>query len=195
MRFKEMPEFKKYIVGIEFSDKRPSECHRVIYNYYKSLLNGKNYFLGQFSIKKNSNYYGIIFGSNNHLGLKKFLDAAWKIDPHTGETNHDIDGDPIRYGQTALDLFGTGSQDQIKKLVVFENELIKFLENPQSNGNIYRFALEKGICTAKTNEILRELENKAFLTFTGAERRKGAFYLDYQPIKKIFIQSKWQQQK
>jgi len=197
MRFKEVPEFQKYIdiQKLEFSDKRPSECHRVIYNYYKSFLGGKNYFLGQFSIKKNSNYYGIIFGSNNHLGLKKFLDAAWKIDPHTGETNHDIDGDPIRYGQTTMDLFGTGSQDQIKKLVVFENELIKFLENPQSNGNIYRFALEKGISIAKTNEILRSLENRSFLTFTGPERRKGGFYLDFQPTKEIFIQAKWQQQK
>ena len=88
-----------------------------------------------------------------------------------------------------------GSQDQIKKLVVFENELIKFLENPQSNGNIYRFALEKGISIAKTNEVLRSLENRSYLTFTGTERRKGAFYLDFQPQKEIFIKAKWQQQK
>jgi three-Cys-motif partner protein len=194
MRFKEMPEFKKYIENIEFSEKKPSECHRVIYEYYKSKLNGKDYFLGQFSIKKNSNYYGIIFGSNNHLGLKKFLDAAWKIDPHTGETNHDIDGDPIRHGQTTLDLFGDGTQNQVKKLVVFENELKKFLEYRKSNKDIYRFALEKGICISKTNDILRSLEQKNLITFFG-ERRKGAFYLDNTPDKKIYIQTVWQQPK
>lgn len=194
MRFKEMPEFKKYIHNIEFTDKKPSDCHRVIYDYYKSMLKGKEYFLGQFSIKKNSNYYGIIFGSNNHLGMKKFLDAAWKIDPHTGETNHDIDRDPIRYGQITMDLFGDGNQNQVKKLVSFENELLKFLEIVRTNEDIYRFALENGICISKTNDILRSLEQKNCITLIG-DRRKGAYYLDLKPVKKIFIQSKWQQLK
>jgi ribosomal protein S25 len=158
------------------------------------MLKGKEYFLGQFSIKKNSNYYGIIFGSNNHLGMKKFLDAAWKIDPHTGETNHDIDGDPIRYGQITMDLFGDGTQNQIKKLVSFENELLKYLENVKTNEDIYRFALENGICISKTNDILRSLEQKNCITLIG-DRRKGAYYLDLNPVKKILIQSKWLQLK
>lgn len=191
MRFKDQPEFQQYISRerLDFNDKKPSECHRVVFNYYKSLLDSKNYYLGQFSIKKNSNIYGVIFGSNHILGLRKFLDAAWDIDPHTGETNHDIDDDPIRTGQTSLDLFGTGTQDKVKKLVAFENDLLVFLKSPQSNRNVYIFALEKGISIGKAIEILKSLEKDEKLTFGGNERRKNAYYLDFNHDKKITIQS------
>ncbi len=192
MRFKEQPEFQKYIniEKLDFSEKQPAHCHRIIFNYYKSILGNKDYFLGQFSIKKDSNFYGVIFGSNHHLGLKKFLDVAWKIDPHTGETNHDIDDDPIRTGQTTLDFFGTGTTNKVKKLAGFENELILFLKSQKSNSNIYIFALEKGISISKTNSILKELEIQGKLKFSGDNRQKGGFYLDYDHEKKIMIQAK-----
>ena len=192
MRFKEQPEFQKYINSekLDFSEKQPAHCHRIIFNYYKSILGRKDYFLGQFSIKKDSNFYGVIFGSNHHLGLKKFLDVAWKIDPHTGETNHDIDDDPIRTGQITLDFFGTGTTNKVKKLAGFENELLLFLKSPQTNRNIYTFALEKGISISKTNSILNELESQGKLKFFGDNRQKGGFYLDYDHEKKIMIQTK-----
>jgi len=191
-RFKEQPEFQAYIDSekLDFSENRPSECHRVVFNYYKALLNNKNYFLGQFSIKKNSNIYGVIFGSNHPLGLRKFLDAAWKIDPHTGETNHDIDDDSIRQGQTSFDFFGTGIQDKVKKLVAFENELLIFLTKEQTNRNVYIFALEKGISISKSLEILKSLEKKDRLSFSGDKRQKGAYYLDYDHEKHILIKIK-----
>ncbi|MDD4993027.1 MAG: three-Cys-motif partner protein TcmP [Paludibacter sp.] len=191
-RFKEHPGFAAYLDSskLDFSESRPVECHRVIFNYYKSLLNGKKYFLGQFSIKKNSGIHGVIFGSSHPFGLEKFLSAAWKIDPHTGETNYDIDEDHIRTGQLSLDLDGTGNQDKIKKLAAFENELINFLKTAQTNQSIYIFALERGVSISKTNEILSGLEKANKLLFSGDDRRKGAFYLDYNHVKKINIQSK-----
>jgi len=191
-RFKEHPGFKTYIDNekLDFSESRPAECHRVIYNYYKSLLNGKRYFLGQFSIKKNNNIHGVIFGSSHPLGLEKFLNAAWKIDPHTGETNYDIDEDHIRVGQLSMDLFETGNPDKIKKLASFEEELINFLKIAQSNQSIYIFALERGICLSKAREVLSSLEKANRLIFSGDNQQKGAFYLNYNPEKKIYIQSK-----
>jgi len=192
MRFKDQPEFQAYIATnkMDFSFSRPSECHRVIYKYYKSMLDGRPYFLGQFSIKKDSNYYGLIFGSNHHLGIKKFLDVAWKIDPHTGETNHDIDVDPIRGGLLEFDFEGTGSVNRTKKLTAFERDLVDFLEIPRNNKSIYIFALENGICISKTNEILKNLEKSSKLAFTGDARRKGGFYLDFNHAKTIYIQIK-----
>ena len=191
-RFKEHPGFTAYLDSskLDFSESRPVECHRVIYNYYKSLLYGKKYFLGQFSIKKNNSIHGVIFGSSHPFGLEKFLSAAWRIDPHTGETNYDIDEDHIRTGQLSMDLFETGAPDKIKKLAAFEEDLIYFLKTEQSNQSIYIFALEKGISIPKTNEILSNLEKNNRLLFKGDERRKSAFYLKYDPEKKIIIQSK-----
>lgn len=192
MRFKDQPEFQTYIATnrMSFSDSRPAECHRVIYKYFKTMLDSPQYFLGQFSIKKDSNYYGLIFGSNHPLGIRKFLDVAWKIDPHTGETNHDIDDDPVRSGLLEFDFEGTGRTNRIKKLTAFESDLINFMGIPRTNKSIYIFALENGISIPKTNEVLRNLEKSSNLAFTGDPRQKSSYYLDYKPTKTIYIQAR-----
>lgn len=191
VRFKDHPSFRAYIEteNIEFTDQKPAACHRTIHQYYTKFTKS-NYFLGQFSIKKGTNYYGLIFGSNNHLGMKKFLDVAWKIDPHTGDANHDIDGDKIRSGQLTIDFDGANTVNTVKKLVLFEEDLLNFLQEYRSNKSIYKFSLEKGIKIEKTNKILKKLENYGKLEFGGAMRRKGAFYLYMDADKEILIKAK-----
>jgi three-Cys-motif partner protein len=186
-RFKELPEFKKYINdnNIDFSDSKPTQCHRVVYQYFKRMVNKESYFLGQFSIKKGNNVYGLIFGSNSHLGMNKFLKVAWKIDPHTGEANHDIDEDPIRTGQLSFN-FDVGA-NQIKKLFSYEQNLLEFLAKPKQNIELYVYSLEQGISISKTIEILKRLENERKILVEGRDRQKGAFYLDYHPTKQISI--------
>jgi three-Cys-motif partner protein len=189
-RFKELPEFKKYIDDnqIDFSDTKPTQCHRVVFQYFKRLVNKEPYFLGQFSIKKGSNVYGLIFGSNSHLGMRKFLDVAWKMDPFTGEANHDIDDDSIRTGQLSLNF--DNSANKIKKLYFYEQNLMEFLRNPKLNKEVYVYSLEQGVNIPKTNEILRRLEKEQRIIAEGQDRQKGAFYLDYNPDKQIKIRIK-----
>jgi len=189
-RFKELPEFKKYIDdnNIDFSESKPTQCHRVVYEYFKRMVNKEPYFLGQFSIKKGNNVYGLIFGSNSHLGMRKFLTVAWKMDPHTGEANHDIDDDPIRIGQLSFDF--DASANKIKKLYSYELNLIEYLITPRLNRELYVYSLEQGISITKTIEILKHLENEGKLSIEGLDRQKGAFYLDYNPSKQIKINSK-----
>lgn len=189
-RFKELPEFKKYIAenNIDFSDTKPTHCHRVVFQYFKKMVTKEPYFLGQFSIKKGPNVYGLIFGSNSHLGMRKFLDAAWKMDPFTGEANHDIDEDPIRIGQLSLDY--DNSANKVKKLYFYEQCLIDFLRVSKHNKEVYVYSLEQGINIPNTNEILKRLEKEGKLMIEGKDRQKGAFYLDYNPAKQIEIKSK-----
>jgi len=188
-RFKEQPEFLKYLdtLKIEFDTESPYTCHREVFNYFKSLIGNRRYFMGQFSIRKNANIYGVIFGSNHPLGLKKFLDVAWKLDTHTGETNFNIDNDSVRTGQILLDFENDGKVNKIKKLVAYEIELVEFLKTERSSSEIYIFSIEKGISIKKTNEILRNLEHNNRLSFQGEIRRKGGFYLEFDPKKKIKI--------
>lgn len=189
-RFKELPEFKKYIDDnkIDFAETKPTQCHRVVFQYFKKLVDKESYFLGQFSIKKGPNVYGLIFGSNSHLGMRKFLDVAWKMDSYTGEANHDIDDDPIRSGQLSLDFDSTANK--IKKLYFYEQNLLDFLRIPKLNNEVYVYSLEQGINIPKTNEILKRLEKEGFLLIEGKDRQKGAFYLDYNPDKQIKIRTK-----
>ncbi len=191
-RFRNQPEFLKYLNNqrIDFDGSTPYQTHRIVFDYFKSLIgNDKKYYLGQFSIKKNANIYGVIFGSAHPLGLRKFLDVAWKIDPYTGETNFDIDRDPIRFGQQSFDFEGDGSNSKVKKLLAYEKDLIDFLKPGRSNYEIFLYSIENGVSISKTNQVLKHLENNEKLEFAGDHRRKGAFYLNYKHKKQIKIYS------
>lgn len=93
-RFKDHPYTKQYIdtSKIPFENIKPKEIHRAVAKYFKSLIpDGKEYYLHHFSIKKGTNYYGLIFGSNHTLGMEKFLKVCWKHDKLSGEANYNID--------------------------------------------------------------------------------------------------------
>jgi three-Cys-motif partner protein len=101
-RFKENKEFNQYIRlnRKEFDENKPYHCHRVVFDYYKSLIpDNHEYYLSPFSIKKDKNIYGLIFGSNHTLGIEKFLKVCWDINPQTGDANFDIDNEKIDYDQ------------------------------------------------------------------------------------------------
>lgn len=95
-RFKDIDSVKKYIDTSCFEDDKmkPKECHRVIANYFESLIPlSKEYYLHHFTIQKGSNYYGLIFGSHHTLGMEKFLKVCWKYDSLAGESNCNINDD------------------------------------------------------------------------------------------------------
>lgn len=191
-RFAEQPEFQQYLIkeNLSFDDTKFSHSHRMIFNYYKSMIPpDKEYYLGQFSIKKNNNYYGLIFGSNHPLGLEKFLENAWKIDPITGDANFDIDGDPIRTGKVSI----FDDLNIPKKLTLYQNNLLEWLgESGKDNKEIYFFSLENGIAKSKSNLLLKNLEKEGKIIVketNNPKRRKGDFYLDYKPKFKLKLKS------
>ncbi|RMG19061.1 MAG: hypothetical protein D6730_22170, partial [Bacteroidetes bacterium] len=157
-RFREHESFKKYleVEKIDFEGKSYFQCHRVILDYYKSLIpENYEYYLAPFSIKKNSNIFGLIFGSSHPLALEKFLAAAWKIDKLRGEANYDIDKDRINPATPSLfPEFNTP-----KKLQVFEEELTNQIlqRNLLSNYDVYLFGLTNGFLPKHVNTIIRKL--------------------------------------
>ncbi|MBI5208127.1 MAG: three-Cys-motif partner protein TcmP [Candidatus Firestonebacteria bacterium] len=78
----------------EFNNKPYSDIHRTILEYYKKQLpvNSQTK-LYPFTIKKNQNIYGLIFGTKHVLGIEKFLRIAWDKNSINGEANFDIDED------------------------------------------------------------------------------------------------------
>lgn len=89
-RFQDSEVVKAYLKNrnVEFDDTKPKECHRVIANYFRSLVpSTKEYYIHHFTIKNQSNYYGLIFCSNHSFGMEKFLKVCWKHDTLSGEAN------------------------------------------------------------------------------------------------------------
>lgn len=89
-RFQTHPVMQKYFTAnnINFDLSNRRQCHRVVADYYKSLIPLEyEYYIHHFTIKKGSNYYGLIFGTGHTLGMEKFLKVCWDEDKLAGESN------------------------------------------------------------------------------------------------------------
>jgi len=152
-RFKTIPAVQKYFSeeNITFDDTKPKECHRVIANYFRGLVpQNKEYYLHHFTIKKGSNYYGLIFGSNHSFGMEKFLKVCWKHDVYAGESNCNMFDD---YGPNTLffTIEDTNKKEEIRNSLKKEilsgkinNNLtgLKFVINNGGLGNLYLEVIE-----------------------------------------------------
>lgn len=118
-RFKELPAVAAYFDNnkISFDESQPKECHRVITDYFRSLIpDNKEYYLHSFTIQKGTNYYGLIFGTNHSLGMEKFLKVCWQEDNQAGESNCNINNDYER-GTLFYDEKTSRKKELVSKLI------------------------------------------------------------------------------
>jgi three-Cys-motif partner protein len=153
-RFTDHPQIKKYIALKGVSPSSYYQIHRMVLEYYRSLIpKGKEYYLVPFSIKKGANVYGLIFGTGHLLGIDKFVKQCWKIDPQTGDSNFDIDQDNIDPAQQSL------FPEKPKKVQAFEMDLAsKILQRKlESNKDIFRYTVTNGFTSGHARKVLRDL--------------------------------------
>lgn len=153
-RFGNSEEFQKYLkINKEsFENVKPFHAHRIVFEYYKSLIDN-NYVIAPFSIKKNQNIHGLIFGSNHSYGVEKFLKVCWEINPNTGDANYNIDEEKIIDGQ--LSLFD--EDNKIKKLTLLEEKVLKWIEKGICLHDIYFKTMEFGCQPKHANKKIKEL--------------------------------------
>lgn len=92
-RFKHLPAVEKYFNTdkIEWDEAKTKEVHRLIKDYYASLVpEDMDYYLHSFTMKKGSNYYGLIFCTAHSLGMEKFIRICWDKDKQAGESNCNV---------------------------------------------------------------------------------------------------------
>ena len=151
-RFKESEEFKHYLdASGHLADDTPYyDTHRVIAAMYRDMIpSDTEYYLAPFTLKKASNLYGLIFGTSNLLGILKFLETCWEIDPERGEANFDIDNEnlPNKPGDTG-DLF---KDNKAQKITIFQNNLVEKILRGDFNSDkeIFIYSLECGFVPTK----------------------------------------------
>ncbi|MBA2613387.1 MAG: three-Cys-motif partner protein TcmP [Bacteroidetes bacterium] len=170
-RFSEHENIKQYLkLNKADIDSTPYyHIHKLVQEYYKGLIpKGKEYYLGRFSLRKDSgNIYGLIFGSGHVLGMEKFLKSCWKIDPERGEANYDIDKDAIMPGQ--IDMF-TGEVKKPKKKEIFESNLEKYIldKTLTNDKQIYLHTVTNGFLASHASEVLKKMQkDKKIKIFKG----------------------------
>lgn len=155
-RFRDHPAIKQKIPNPEDS----YHVHRAAFDYYKGLV-GDDVFLGQFSIRKRSNIYGLIFGSRHPLGIHKFLEVAWRTDEIAGEANFDVDRDNIGRGELLLGM----DVMKPKKIQSFERSLELSMREMclKSESDVIHFCIESGMTGQHAAPIIAKLKKEGFL--------------------------------
>jgi len=154
-RFIEHDVVKKYLKEkkIAFDEGKPKECHRIMANYFKSLIpDSKEYYLHHFTIQNQSNYYGLIFGSAHSFGMEKFLKVCWKHDPYAGESNCNM-FDDFEEGTLFHTTEETNKIEIIKDLL--RTEILA--ERITNNISALKFVLDKGGKLSLYSELIQTL--------------------------------------
>lgn len=164
-RFSDLPAVTKYLHSkkIQFSNKSPKECHRVITEYFRSLIpQDKEYYLHSFTIQKGANYYGLIFGTSHTLGMEKFIKVCWKHDNLSGESNCNIDND---YEKDSLFYDGTHTIKKDNVLEEIKNTILSGKIKDNYTG--LKYALERGCEPSLYIRAITELMNADKVSING----------------------------
>lgn len=167
-RFKEHPYILKYFETnkINFDESIPKECHKYVANYFRTLIpNKKEFYLHQFTIKKGSNYYGLIFGTGHTLGMEKFLKVCWDKDKLSGESNFSMYND---YQPNTLFYTETNTVRINEYKAHLKSDMLK--GNIKSNLDGMKHALLNGVPTKAFLEVIKEIKDE--ITLKGKFNKK-----------------------
>ena len=170
-RFQTLPAVTKYFREnqIRFDESKPKECHRVIAEYYRSLVpSDRDYYIHAFTIQKGKNYYGLIFGTNHSLGMEKFVKVCWKHDYMSGESNCNIDNDYLP-GTLFFE------QDNSNKKLMVKDMIERLILEGTITSNIHglQYALKCGCEPKLFVEVITQLKKAGKVTINGKFNRKS----------------------
>ncbi len=114
------------------------------------------YHIGSFSIKKGSNIYGILFGTKHPLGIDKFLQVAWNMDPVVGTANFDIEREGIALNQDFL----FEGMEVPNKVQHFHEKLEDYIAKGQcvNERDIITLCHKHGVCRKHSTIVLEKMK-------------------------------------
>ena len=119
-------------------------------------------------INKQTNIYGLVFGSKHSLGVEKFLDLAWNQNKVNGEANFDIDDDAEKQKPTLFDTLPDYERPRTKR-DVFESRLEEFINEggEVTNRDVYDFTLNHGHPSSHAKECISRLRKEGKIECDG----------------------------
>ncbi len=128
------------------------EVHRRVADCYRAWA-PRGYFVGQYSIMKVCNIYGLVFGSGHWLGMYKFLETD-----SGEEANYEIEGETRQ-----IDLFHGHTLTKVEKLA---EELERLIREKvlRTDGAVALHCVAQGVLPTKiAPEVYRKLRSDGVL--------------------------------
>jgi hypothetical protein len=160
---------------------RYTDVHRIISAALKETLPVNTELkLFPFSIKKDPNIYGIIFGSKHYLAVSKFLDIAWRRNEQNGEADFDIDGELVSK-PLQLDMFAAFEPPKLTKVEAFKADIkhLILIGHLKDNQEVLHYTFQSGHLPKHSAEVLRELKKTGKIDYVG-----GTPAVTYQSVHK-----------
>lgn len=164
-RFGDSKEFKQHLSFLDLNELKNSgykNVHRNLTDQLKrKITRDSKLKLYPFTLKKNTNIYGVIFGASHYRAVDKFLNLTWKYNGLNGDANFDID-DEFKTDQ--LDLF---EGQKMTKLEAFKQRVHdKILGGEiKTNRELLNFVYENGHIGKHAAECLRNLKKAGLLKY------------------------------
>ncbi|MFV0327675.1 MAG: three-Cys-motif partner protein TcmP [Bacteroides xylanisolvens] len=160
-RFKSCDCVKTFLNNnsLDLDNTKPKECHRVLAKYFRTLIpDNKEFYLHHFTIKKKTNYYGLIYGTSHSYGMEKFLNICWRKDPLSGESDCNVFDDyPV----------GTlfHEANHTIKIETVKNEIEKRILSGEISNNIdgFKFTLNSGCLPKLFTEVVKKLKKEKLI--------------------------------
>lgn len=136
-----------------------NEVHRCVAKQYRSWA-PDGYYVGDYSIKKGTNIYGLIFGSGHWLGMMKFLQVVWK-DEIGGDANFPMEAKLAQgslfdgYEKTKLEIL----EEEIKARILSR----KFM----TDKDVSMYCIENGVLPSKIAKgLYSKLKRKNVISYS-----------------------------
>jgi three-Cys-motif partner protein len=137
---------------------------------------GENYFVDNFSLKKEENTVFCLYFFTSHIkGFEKMLEAKWEIDTEQGRGWEYSGNTPTLFFEYKTNNF----EEKLKRYISKEKRY---------NYQLYEFTLRQGYLPKHSNEILDSLQKNnelEVLLCNGEKARKKSFYIKYLKPKDI----------
>lgn len=138
--------------------------HESILEQLKERIpSGSEIKLYPFTIKRDANIYGIIFGASHIRAVDKFLRTAWAKNELNGCANFDIDND-ISHG--APNLFGEEMHIPTK-IERFKEKLRENVLNQtiKTNKDAFLFTMEEGHIPTHASEEIKQMKKEGLIDY------------------------------
>ena len=116
------------------------------------------------------------------MGFEKILDVKWDLDEEDG--NGFILAKESQQTTLFDDFFA--NQKKVEHSNKLKSLLLKYLKEPRSNGELYKYVLKRGYLCRHATEVLKQFQEEGRLEVldltTGQSARKSAFYLNYEAV-------------
>ncbi len=154
-RFKVQECVHKYFETehISFDEGKPMECHSIMADYFRRLA-GDDFYIHHFTIKKGSNYWGLIFGTGHTYGMEKFLKVCWLRDPNSGESNFNKHNDLDKY-----DLFYDSNHTNKKQEIKSAVEAAVLERTICDNLSGFKFVMKRGGEPKLFTDVIKQMES------------------------------------